>query len=234
MHYLFFDESYPPSPHPDQKTIIMAAWGVEQDRFRRRMSGESELYNPPVLQRINAMFESLDAIGVLGTATLDTSLFRAGEVDGTDDIPAMARADNIWSQCAIFVVSTVILELLHSKQEVGTVDVYFDPKSLKTKHAEALAKTLRELVVPEARRYAAQRGLRGMKKLHIRRVQPVKKPRANQPADKFQVGTWVADKLCSSAEDTRIGAFPRIRFWDMSDVVKRTVQQFDGKSFYEN
>lgn len=179
------------------------------------------------------MFQSLDAIGVLGIATLDPSVFRPGEIDGTDDIPAMARADNIWSHCAIFVISTVILELLHSCQEIGTIDVYFDPKSLKTEHAKALEKTLRELVVPEAKRYAAERGLRVLRKLQIRRVQPMQKPAAGDSTNKFQIGTWVAHKLCSRAEEIRNAAFPHIRVWNMSDVVRRTVQQFDGKSFYD-
>lgn len=119
MQYVFLDESYPRALRRDQKTTIIAASGVEQDRFRRRISGKFDPYNQPVLQRIKSMFDSLDALGVLGTADQDTSLFRSGEIDRIDDIPAMARPDNIWSQCAIFVVSTLILELLHSGRETG-------------------------------------------------------------------------------------------------------------------
>jgi hypothetical protein len=51
--------------------------------------------------------------------------------------------------------------------------------------------------------------------------------------DKLQTGTWVADKLCSSHQIIRTRRLTRIVAIDMSEVVRKTVQQFDGKSFYE-
>ena len=128
-----------------------------------------------------------------------------------------------------------VLAIEGTGHEVGTVDIYFDPKSLKSDHAEALKGTFRRLVASEAKRYASQRGSKLLKKLTIRRIEPVKKPGVGQTAHKFQVGTWVADKLCSHAEEiTRTGDDSRIKIYNMSDVVRRTLQQFDGKSFHED
>jgi len=232
MHYLFLDESYP--PNKGHKTIIMAGWAVAQWGFSRFAGCFSELYRPPVLEAINTMLNSLDAQAVVARATLDPASFRSGEIDGTDDIPAMARPDNIWSQCTIFLPGALIKLLLRRKQEVGTIDIHFDPKSLKGKHTEALERTLRTLLVSEAKRYASERDSRLLKKLRIRRFQPVTKPIGGQEPDKFQMGTWVAHKLCSSFDGIRKARhLSRIRVLDISDVVTRTVQQFDGKSFYE-
>ena len=237
MHYLFLDESY--SPRVGRKTIIMAAWLVEQARFNRYFSTSPDLHRTPVLHGINSMLESLDAWAVVAWADLDEKLFRTGETDGTDDIPSMARTDNIWSQCFIFVVGNLIAKVVHEGNDLGTVDIHFDPKSLKLAHAGAVSATLRNMLVKEAKRYASQLAqLSGarlplLKKLKIRRIEPVSKAPNGQALDKFQTGTWVADKLCSSYEIIRIRSLTRIVAIDMSEVVRKTVQQFDGKSFYE-
>ena len=237
MHYLFLDESY--SPGVGRKTIIMAAWLVEQARFNRYFSTSPDLYRTPVLDGINSMLESLDAWAVVAWADLDEKLFRTGETDGTDDIPSMARTDNIWSQCFIFVVGNLIAKVVHEGNDLGTVDIHFDPKSLKLAHAGAVSATLRNMLVKEAKRYASQLAqLSGarlplLKKLRIRRMEPVSKAPNGQALDKFQTGTWVADKLCSSYEIIRTRSLTRIVAIDMSEVVRKTVQQFDGKSFYE-
>jgi len=237
MHYLFLDESYPPTV--GRKTIIMAAWLVEQARFSRYFSTSPDLHRTPVLDGINSMLESLDAWAVVAWADLDDGLLRTGETDGTDDIPSMARTDNVWSQCFIFVVGNLIAKVVYEGKDLGTVDIHFDPKSLKLAHAGAVGATLRNMLVREAKRYASQLAqLSGarlplLKKLKIRRIEPVPKAPNGQALDKFQTGTWIADKLCSSYEVIRTRSLTRIVAIDMSEVVRKTVQQFDGKSFYE-
>ena len=237
MHYLFLDESYPPTV--GRKTIIMAAWLVEQARFTRYFSTSPDLHRTPVLDGINSMLESIDAWAVVAWADLDERLFRTGETDGTDDIPSMARTDNVWSQCFIFVVGNLVAKVVYERKDLGTVDIHFDPKSLKLAHAGAVGATLRNMLVREAMRYASQLAqLSGarlplLKKLKIRRIEPVPKAPNGQALDKFQTGTWIADKLCSSCEIIRTRNLRRIVAMDMSEVVRKTVQQFDGKSFYE-
>lgn len=129
MHYIFLDESY--SSGNGQKTIIMAAWIVEQARYNRFFSTSPDLYRTPVLEGITAMLETLDAWAIVAQADLDEKLFRTGEIDGTDDIPSMSRTDNIWSQCFIFAVGNLIANAVYVGEDVGTVDIHFDPKSLK-------------------------------------------------------------------------------------------------------
>lgn len=210
----------------------MAAWAVEQARLNRYKARFPELFRPPVLERIEFMFEALDARAIIGIATLDAGAFRPRDFDGTADVPRMARTDNVWSQCAVFTIGALIRYMFGVHQEIGTVDIHFDPKSLTPGHRSAIERTLHGLLKSEARRYAAERNSRLLRKFNIRRFEAVSKHKGGEPSDKFQIGTWVADKLCSSAanvEQTRTGQ--RIRIHDMSDVVRRTIQQFDGKHF---
>ena len=140
MHYLFLDESYPPVE--SRKDIVMTAWSVEPEKFDDYLPRLEELYRPPVLVSINSMIESVDAWAVVARASLDEHAFRAGERDSTDDVIGMARSDNIWSQCVVFLVATLIKELIRRDHQVGTIDVYHDPKTLKADHSRALRKTL--------------------------------------------------------------------------------------------
>ena len=230
MHYFFLDESY--RDDSDRREIVIACWGVEQGRLNRRGALLNLFFRPPIDEQIPSNLKALDALAIVASAKLEKSLFRTGEIDGTDDIPKMARADNVWSQCVIFAIGTLILQHLLDGRCVDTIDIHFDPKSLKGEHAEALKNTLRGLVVSEAKRFEAQFGRDRLKKLKIRRIEPVEKPKEGQVHDKFQIGTWVADKLCSRGSQMRARAGGRIKTYDMSDTIRRTVQQWDGKSFY--
>lgn len=233
MHYFFLDECYPRLAVG--KRIVMTAWAIEQDNWSDSTANSFALFNPPILKQISSMLESLNGAACVSAATLDESLFRVGEIDGTDDIPSMARPDLIWSISATFALIPVIGELLRHNCEVGTIDIHFDPKSLTSPHSEAWKRLLRQSVVEYGRRAALERGLHQLRKLKIRRVEPVAKAAHRLMRNKFQAGTWVADRLCSHYERlaTERGC-SRILTCDISEEVRRTVQQFDGKSFYES
>ena len=236
MHYLFLDESYPPVASPKKK-IVIAAWAVEQNKWASMTAQRFDLFDPPVLKRICLMLESLDAAAVVGEATLDETLFRSGEKDGTDDIPSMSRSDNIWSMSATFVLASLIVDLIRYGKSVGTVDVHFDRKNLKPMHSIAWEETLRQTLVTETKQFASQLGakiLTKLIKLGIRRVQAVPKlGHLGKESDKFRSGTWVADKLCSYSGEINGLKCSRISTDDISEVVRKTAQQFDGKPFHE-
>jgi hypothetical protein len=234
MHYIFVDEAY--HDHDDSRDIVVAAWAVEQQLLNDRLRVMSQLRqrgNSPILARIISAFESLDGFAVVARANLSKSVFRPRETDGTDDVPAMARTDNVWSMSVIFTVGGLIRHLGAKGQDVGTVDIYYDRRDLKPRHTAAIEGTLRNLLVSEARRFGAERGMRHFKNLAIRRIEKVGKPKNHTPT-RFQDGTWISDRLCANLEQVIAGGgMSRIVVADMSDEVRRTIQQFDGKSFYE-
>lgn len=170
MRYLFQDESYRTAGN--HKQVVMAAWAVEQRKWRLNPAARFNIFNPPVLRRIGEMLEAVDGTAIVATATLDDSLFRSGEIDRTNDISSMARPDTIWSIAATFAAGALMRRLLEERKEVGTVDVHFDLKNLKPDHAEAWKKANRDLLVGVASE--ASKAVFGRSdRLVIRRIQSV-------------------------------------------------------------
>lgn len=231
MHYLFFDEAY---CRKSPGKMAFAGWAVEQDRLNRQPKQLQELSRKPVLDSIDAMLRDLGAWAIVARANLDPALFRSGEVDGTDDVARMARTDNVWATCSTFLVGSLISGFYKRKENLATVDVYHDSKSLKSDHDEARRGALRGLVVRQAKEFSAARNDGIFEELNIRRIESVTKPSNYLNANKFQIGVWVSDKLCSSADAAQVGQFSRIRSFDMSEQVRRTIQQYDGKEFEDD
>ena len=229
MHYFFVDEAY--SRTGSRTKIAIASWGVEQTAWDRQVGRLHELYKTPVLESLSSMLDALDARASISTADLENALFRSGEIDGTDDIPAMARTDNIWSQCTIYGLSGLVTDLVKAGQEIGTVDIYFDSKSLKSEHFQAIAETLRKLIVPTTKGYASKLNSQLLTNFVVRRNERVEKPKAGQTPDRFQAGTWVADKICTNSDEMVRLNPKRVIHYDISDVVRRTARQFDGIPF---
>lgn len=235
VHYLFLDETYRDA-EPDRKAIIVGAWAAEQDRLNKRVKLLRELRNrgkSPFWDRMNFALEALDGLAIVAAATLDRSLFRAGEMDGTDDIEAMARPDNIWSVSVSFAIANLIKEIGLRRRHVDTVDVYFDPKSLKPGHANAIKRFLRETFPRQIRHLTRPDEV--FKRLSIRHVEQVPKSMPDEEPTKLQLGTWMADRLCSQATHCfDAGGSSRIKAVNMSEVVRRTLQQYEGKSFQDD
>ena len=235
MYYLFLDEMYRDTSCG--RAIVITAWAARQARVNDRFNVLRDLQKPgtaPIFLRIDSVLATLDGLALISKADLDRSLFKPGERDGTADVLAMARPDTIWSVAVIFSVGYLIKLLMLDSYTVQTVDVFFDPKSLKADHAKALERVLRETLVREARRFSVQKDSNLLRHLHIRRITPVDKPQKDAAPNKFQVGTWISHKLCTKSDEFfRTGSRDRIKTEDISEVVTRTVQQWEGKSFYE-
>lgn len=215
------------------RLFTVAARAVEQTAFDAYTADGRDLYRRPLLDTINSMLETLNGWAVIARGTFERSTYRIGERDSTDDIAEMARPDNVWSQCVIFTTGMLIKELIRQGIDVDILDVYHDPKALRGDHADALAQTLRGTVVTLARQFTSERNLPVMKSLNIRRVQAVGKP-VNSLPTRCQLGTWVADRLCALAFKNRSRGYSRIIHRDMSEIVRRTVQQFEGKPFHSD
>ena len=176
------------------------------------------------------MLEALGAWALIARGSFENGTYRIGERDSTDDIGDMARADNVWSQCVIFATGMLIKELIRQNVDVDIIDIYHDPKTLKHDHADALAGTLRGIVVSLAKQFTSDRKIPVMENLSIRRVEAIGKPTKPAPTQ-YQLGIRVADRLCAASQKNWGQAYSRIVHRDMSDLVRRTVQQFDGKPF---
>jgi len=231
MHYLFFDESYSKGAGQDQ--LVMAGWAVEQGRLNRNLDQLSIVYKTPVMNQIVRLLDSTGAHAVLAKTNLEPEFWRKGVTDATNDIRSMARTDNVWSICSIFLITRLVTSLVAAGEPLGTVDIYFDKKKLKPDHGSAIANALRSQVVIEAKRLAPASCAPLVEKLRIRRLEPVTKAPRTEQRDKFQTSIWIADRLCANHQTVfAAGGSARIHLEDMTETVRRTVQQFEGKPYY--
>jgi hypothetical protein len=233
MHYLFIDETYRDSV--DGKAIIIGCWAVEQGLLSDRVRDLEELRQPgkaPIIERVYAAIESLCGLGLVGSAWLNRDSFRSGVIDTTKDIAEMKRPDTVWSISIAFAIEHLFKEFYLMGKQIGTVDVYFDPRTLKADHEAALKVALSGIVPQVARDSSARSTGKSLKKLRIRYINPIEKARSGDRWTKLQLGTWVSHKLCKKADwIVNNGGAARVRVQDMSEVVTRTLQRFEGKSF---
>lgn len=229
LHYLFVDEAYQSASA--FRRIVMSGWLVEEAAFQSHFDSQKDLYRTPVLESINLVLQQVDGLALIATATLDLNVARQGERDTTDDITEMSRTDNIWSQCLIFTVATLIKEMIRAKRDLGLIDLFHDPKSLKLDHSDAIILTLRGLVVDLAKQFTYERNIGLLRKLEIRNITPVAKGEG-ESRDYFQKAIWIADRLCRFAlADSTAQGTQRIIRVDMTDLITSTVGQFDGIPF---
>lgn len=232
---MFLDETYRDTS--EGRVIVIAAWAARQARVNDRLDVLTDLQKrgtTPFFLRLDSALTTLDGLALVSKANLRRSLFKPGEIDRTIDVRGMARSDNIWSVAIIFTVGYLLRLLILNSHAIQTVDVFFDQKNLTEDHMDALKRTLSKTLVREGRRFSAQLGWNYLSNLHIRRISPVSKPQKDAVQNKFQIGTWISHKLCAKSDelfDTK--GRTRIKIEDASEVITRTVQQFEGKRFYE-
>lgn len=235
MHYIFVDESYPKS---GEKRIVIAAWAVEQGRFNAGFNSIGELQKSgksSILQRIDLALARLSAVAVIGEGALAPDIIRSGEIDRCDDIPEMARMDNAWSMAVMFVVARVVRNITVMQRNVDAIDLLYDPKSLKSAHETAWMSATKNLIGKGIQSLTKELGIDVAREGRIRDIRPIAKPAAGASFNKFQCGTWLADRLCGLQGQGQIDSvsLSSIKVMDISEVVTRTVQQWDGVPIIE-
>jgi hypothetical protein len=182
-----------------------------------------------LLMRIESALDRLDALAFVARAHLGKDVFRSHEIDSCDDVPAMARSDAIWSMAIVFAIARLLRDLGLSKQTIDTVDVYLDPRDLKSRHQSVWERTIRESVVRQIRHFGSQLRPPLLRGLAIRNIEFIRKPRHGNVATEFQLCTGIAHKLCSrSSEIFMRNQLSRIKRKDISEIIKKTVRQWDG------
>ena len=163
----------PPSLHPpliafiDERVehsegltrIIAGCFVFGRDRWMARHQCAASVGAVGLRRRLAALDDFLNKIGgiaVVVYADIPSELLPTGETDGTDDIPRMSRADNLWSQVILSGITAALAWLQHSGVPNGVVDTYFDRRDLTSAHRAQLENILRQ-TLPEISREAATR-----------------------------------------------------------------------------
>src|SRR3990172_10611832 len=154
-------------------------------RFKRR------------LELIAALLEQVEGFALITYADVPVALVPAGETDGTDDIPAMARADNLWSQAVLSTVAAG-LGFLRARGVTGVaLDLFYDPKSLTAAHRSAYEHVLRETLTNITREDPHTSEVSAEPPLTFVRIEPV--PKSRESPEEYRIGIFLADQLCRQA-----------------------------------
>ncbi len=149
-----------------------------------------------------------------------------GTVDGTREIPRMARVNTAWGIGMILTVATALRRVLEQGWNFRIVDLCYDSKSLTVPHRDAIHETLRGRMTQYANQYARMQGRNQGKPLAVRRFSEVVKPGTNPP-NQFQLGVWLADRVGRDAEQLSGGV---IELHDLSTLGEETLAQWEADS----
>ena len=134
--------------------FIVGCLVVERQRWANLHSCTKQVSGMRRRKRLNAIKLLLDqtgGFGVLAYADLPAALVSRGEIDGTDDIPRMARRDNVWMQAVVALAAAALACMRTSGANVGVIDLFYDPKSLTAPHRAAFEKLFRKTLTDIAR-----------------------------------------------------------------------------------
>jgi len=146
-----------------------------------------------LLNRINEVLGATGGFALVSEASVPEKEVPAGKTLSTNDIPEMSFRDFTWSVSMILTVACLIPELLGRLWSFKTADIYYDPKSLTKEHTTAVEWFLQNRVKQQVRRLFRNANVRP--KVNVRRVMAVSKPKRGDAPGKFQLGTWIADRI---------------------------------------
>jgi hypothetical protein len=223
MLYAFCDEDNSKRPQLNFACVLFY-----QNRYRRGVRQIQALRDggSDFSQKMKDAIHELGGFCVASTFRFPARLMAPGVVDGTREIPRMARLDTAWGIGMILTVATALRRVPEEGWNFRTVDLYYDSKSLTVPHRDAIHETLRGRMTHYANEYArVQRRNRG-KTLAVSRFSEVVKPGPNPP-NQFQLGVWSADRVVRRAEQLSGGA---IELHDLSTLGEETLEQWEADS----
>jgi len=186
------------------------------------------------LEELSAAVDTLGGVSVLVYADVPYQLIPRREIDGTTDIRAMSRTDNIWSQIILSGITAAIAWLQHSKLPLRNIEIFYDRKDLRSDHRyhfetilyEYLPKWAQQAAVKDPAKFSGDAS-----SLRVMRIQGVEKPQKGHKPDPIQVGTSLADHLCrQSAELIRRGTGGRILVRDHTTLICEITSKFNAVS----
>jgi hypothetical protein len=201
MIYLFLDET-----HRDlHKDLRFVASCVEfpQHRFNSSLDEARGLDSPgrrPRLLRIKDFIEKTKGRVLLAYADIDKSLIPPRKKDD-EALPGVTRYNTLWGAVMTYAVAEMVAGLVRSGVPFTTVDIFYDTKSLTEEHREAIGYVIRGQVRELASNYIRHHIGVLRQKLRFRKIKSVAKPTLASSKTKYQIGTWLADRLCHYADD---------------------------------
>jgi hypothetical protein len=226
MYYAFVDERFEEST--THSRFIVACSFFHQSRWDAQYQTAVSIDQMNPKHRIHAIAQVLQNSGgfaVLTYADVPASLAQAGEIDGTDGIPSMARRDNLWSQLVLSAVAAAVACLHGAPLTKLKIDVLYDPKSLTPEHRLAFERTLRATLPQIVGDMIEVLG--STAPVDFRRVEGVPKRKPGEKSNAFQEGINVSHHLCAQSKHLIAGGGEaRVVIRNHTDVILSMISQF--------
>lgn len=150
------------------------------------------------LQQIETVLEEGKGIAVVGYCDFPLSLIQCGSDISTNDISRISRSDCAWSVIVLFTVAEAMAYL---KKAVGMNDakisLYYDRKDLTQEHRAAVEKYVAQRLaeIPNTNQFTGSIP----SAISIPRIEQIPKNKKSQGGklNHLQVGTFLADRICS-------------------------------------
>ena len=226
MFYAFIDERFEEST--THSRFIVACSFFHQNRWDAQYQKAVSINQTNPKQRIQAIAQVLQNSGgfaVLTYVDVPAPLAQAGEIDGTDDIPSMARRDNLWSQLVLSAVAAAVACLHRAPLTKLEIDVLYDPKSLTPEHRLAFEKTLRATLPQIVEDMIEVLG--STAPVYFHRVEGVPKRKPGEKSNAFQEGINVSHHLCAQSKHLIAGGGEaRVVIRNHTDVIISMISEF--------
>ena len=204
MIVTFIDERW--EPLPEGKRLIVSCCVFRRDRWdtiNATSTTVGSVSGKRRLAEIQRVLEEGEGFGVVTHADIPNTLMPPGEIDGTLDVPAMSRMDNLWSTTVSVAVVTAMAYIQGSAGTLDAVELFYDPKDLTAAHRagfeSVLSTTLPEIAEEVVVQFGASHGITA-NNLRFLCIQQVPKRRTDDDPSPAQRGTNLAHHLCAQSK----------------------------------
>lgn len=212
--------------------LILACIVSEQSRWSQGYKLAQSIFGLRPKRRLKAIHEFLEQLSgfaVVTYANVPPDVMTGGEINGTSDISAMSRSDNLWSQVFLAAVTAALAYIRKSSVKEAEIDVFYDPKSLTSEHKRAMRRILEEtlpcIACEDLNTHATDPDFR----FRFKRFDEIPKRFSGLPQDVLQIGTTLAHHLCVQSRNLIAeGQHPRLIMRNITNVIMEMISEFVG------
>jgi hypothetical protein len=212
--------------------LILACIVSEQTRWKQGYKFAQAIFGIRPKRRLKAIHEFLEQVSgfaVVTYANLPPDIVTGGEINGTSDISAMSRSDNLWSQVFLAAVTSALACIRKSSVKEAEIDVFYDRKSLTSEHKRAMRHILEEtlpcIACEDPNTHATDLGFQ----FRFQKFDEIPKCNSGLPQDVRQTGTALAHHLCVQSRNLLAeGQNPRLIMRNATNVIMEMISEFVG------
>lgn len=233
LYYIFCDEKYYTN-ESGVKRFLTGYIGTPQNSWNVIAKDIRDLVEPPDksrLSRISNLLNKINGIAVIAFADINPKLLPPNGRDTLGEVVNIARPDHIWGNIIALGLAATAKLLALKGHDVKNIDVYYDTRSIKNSHRDELKNAILDKLSSIIKEAKSPIGY----KPRFRRFNDTPKANNSERRNKFQSGTYVADRLLQYWEtiisgDEKKGIYIKDLTRNIENYFKRAFPEQNRKS----